>query len=450
MKTPRFGLTVLVLFCATAEAQSELTVPRSLVHETPGGDPVVSFCLLTNQQTECTQPFAVRVICCNAANEAVVKDTDLCLAIQEQLPYQSGVVVAQRQPQHRLWRLSCQDPKAPRLKQMANQPPVTAVPPASKAPKPVPAEVAVGSSKPAAPNVWREKLDERLAGLERAVKAVEAKTQALEEERKLRVAMDAEIERRLEALRQELTAKIGALEQAQKNACVRQDGRLGERPEVLIAVAGGVLRFLEVKPASSLVALGLSQAKADEWLEEEAARTGQRLFPGHLYRAVPERTANVEPFFLQDRLIDSGLYSRILGSRNARRVAYDDARRFVVELNRRCQGKARFDLPSEEQFVAAAHRTYRPLEQGLMDCAMVAERSGEITQLFGDAWQLTRSPCSSFSANSRTSCDRDTYIRKGGSPSSRDNRLECLPEYRHPGPADIELPETSFRLVLEQ
>jgi hypothetical protein len=199
------------------------------------------------------------------------------------------------------------------------------------------------------------------------------------------------------------------------------------------------------------VTIGLSEAKADEFLAEAQAHSSHEIFP-HILLAVPEAVREVKPFLLQDRLIDPQLYSRLTRGQDAGRVAFQEVERFIVDLNARCIGRAKFSLPTEEQFVAAAQWLYDPVANGLKPCesVRVQDRQFEVTELLGQSWQLTRSPCKPFSVPPRTTCpDFPSYIRKGGAASSTD-QLECIPEYRSPAPVDVNQKETSFRLVLAE
>jgi hypothetical protein len=287
-------------------------------------------------------------------------------------------------------------------------------------------------------------LGQRLKSLEKAFLLQEKALQVLEDEFKRRGAADRERDKAIESLQKELRA----LEEEQKNSCIRLEDRHQGNDEVMISVAGSVLRFLKVKPQESAVPIGLSEAKASEFLAEAQAQDDKPIFP-HVYLAVPEAFREVEPFFLQDRLIDPFLYTRLTGNKDAKRVSYQDVTRFIADLNARCSGRARFALPTEEQFVAAAQRVYDPVADGLRPCETLRKEDlrSSITELFGHAWQLTGSPCRPFGDPPKMSCPDDSYVRKGGAPSST-NPLECMPEYRSPAPSDVNQKETSFRLAL--
>lgn len=240
----------------------------------------------------------------------------------------------------------------------------------------------------------------------------------------------------------------GLAERAESSRCLRSDGTYGTRREVMVSVGGTVLRFLEIPGPAEPVAVGLAEEKAKELLREAQQGVEDPIYP-HLFLAVPAVTRAVTAFFLQDRLIDPGLYTRLTGGGDARRVAHRDARRFIDQLNSACDGIARLALPTEEQLVTAAHLLYNPVQNGLKPCPAVADAGPEIglADLLGHAWHLTSSPCEPFGDGMAPSCDQGSFIRKGGAASS-ENPLECLPEYRSTAPENVPQQETSFRLVL--
>lgn len=271
----------------------------------------------------------------------------------------------------------------------------------------------------------------------------ESVAQSLQGELNKQSARALELEKKLAIVQRQL------FEESRKNgSCYRIDDRYQGNDEVTIVVSGFVLRFLKVKPRERVIAIGLAETKAKELLAEVQAQTDKPVFP-HIYLAVPEALRVVQPFFLQDRLIDPLLYSHLTNGKEVNRVSYQDVSRFIAALNTRCTGRATFDLPSEEQFVAAAHHIYDPVVNGLKPCETLRNedvRSG-ITELFGYVWQLTRSPCKPFSESPKMSCPEGSYVRKGGAASST-TPLECMPEYRSPAPSDVNQNVTSFRLVL--
>lgn len=301
-----------------------------------------------------------------------------------------------------------------------------------------------GTSKQANP----EKLNKRLDKFEQDLKEQKTAVKSLQEDLKQRTTENQELEKKIKALREDVLKQLRTVEDAQKNSCIRSNDKYQGRDEVTIAVAGGVLRFLKVEPQDSTITIGLADARADELLAKAQARSGKPIVP-HIYLAVPEAVREVKAFFLQDRLIDPQLYSRLTGGKDANRVAYQDVSRFIDELNTRCAGRATFVLPSEEQFVAAAHELYDPVESGLTSCEELRkqDRSFGITELLGHSWQLTRSLCQPLGERARFTCPDNSYVRKGGAASST-NPLECLPEYRSPAPLDVQQKETSFRLAL--
>lgn len=356
------------------------------------------------------------------------------------------------EPGKALFRIDCKTERAWRIG-IAPSPAPTA---AAQSPAPPPAQAPQVASSPPPADTGKdrqakatEKVNSRIKDLEKTLAEQKRAMEELKKALEARGVADRKIEKRLDTLETDLIEKLRTLEEAQKSSCYRTDDRYQGQEEVTIAVAGSVLRFLRVKPRASPVPIGLSEARAGELLAQAQVQSSKKIFP-HIYLAVPEAQREVGPFFLQDRLIDAGLYSRLTDGKDAARVSYQDVSRFIAELNSRCSGRANFALPTEEQFVAAAHRFYDPAANGLKPCEELRKedlRSG-LTELFGHAWQLTRSLCQPFSDPPRTSCpDGSAYIRKGGAASST-NPLECLPEYRSPSPFDVHQQETSFRLAL--
>lgn len=370
------------------------------------------------------------------------------------VPLDSGWYVATKaDPTVPLYRIDCSSNRASSLIQARSSPPPESP---SAAPSPTqpaaePADLPAAREGGVRPEAIK-KLNSRLDGMEKDLKEQKGAFEGLQEDvESLRSGGQRDLERKLEALRKEILERLRALEDAQRNGCYRIDDRYKGQDEVLIAVGGGVLRFVKVKPRTTRVAIGLSEAKADDLLAEAQAQSEREIFP-HVLLAVPEAVREVKPFFLQDRLIDPQLYSRLTNGKDANRVAYQDVERFIAELNARCGGRAKFVLPSEEQFVAAAHWHYDPVANGLKPCEAVRTQDlcFDVTELLGHAWQLTRSLCVPFSDPPRTTCpEGSSYIRKGGAASSL-NRLECMPEYRSPAPFDVNQKETSFRLALAE
>ena len=166
---------------------------------------------------------------------------------------------------------------------------------------------------------------------------------------------------------------------------------------------------------------------------------------------MPAVARPVEPFLLQDRLIDPALYAELLGNAGADAcaVSYRETERFLTELNDRCAGRAAFALPTEEQFVAAARLVYDPAANGLKPCAALRRPPPgfPVAELLGHAWQLTRSACAPLADGPRDLCTEGTFVRKGGETAST-NPLECIPEFRSATPTDVAQPGPSFRLVL--
>lgn len=357
---------------------------------------------------------------------------DLCDDLRKDVA-REWLVSAAAQPGEVLYRIDCEaerawrpggtQPTASASPSTVNKNPPASAPPASG-----------GKGKPAAP----EKANSNLKELEKTIS----------EQKKLIQSLRQDLDK-LGVADKELEKKLKALEEAQKKSCIRIEDNFKGREEVMIAVGGSILRFLHVRPQSDKIPIGLSEAKAGEFLAEAQAESNTKIFP-HIYLAVPEAVREVRPFFLQDRLIDGDMYRRLTGGKDAGRVSYEDVSRFIEDLNTRCEGRAKFALPTEEQFVAVAHESYQPLVVGLKPCELLRheDRLFPFAELLGHSWQLTSSRCQPFSDPPKMTCaDNRSYIRKGGASSSA-NPLECMPEFRSSAPFDVQQKETSFRLAL--
>jgi hypothetical protein len=283
--------------------------------------------------------------------------------------------------------------------------------------------------------------------IERRLRAVESRLDRLEGRCEAQEKLRRTVESMQEELRR-LSRRQRATEGASAESCTRSEGTYAGRREILVAVGGVALRFLEIEPPAEPIAIGLSEERARELLREVQGHSEAPILPW-IFRSVPAVSARVPPFFLQDRLIDPRLFARFTGGARADEVSFDQARRFIAELNARCSGRARFELPSEAQFVAAARLVYDPLAHGLAPCSAVRKAGSavELTQLLGHTWQLTRSFCVPLGADHPIDCEADFHVRKGGAETSTDP-LECMPEYRSAAPPDVAQKETSFRLVL--
>ncbi|OQW90940.1 MAG: hypothetical protein BWK78_05860 [Thiotrichaceae bacterium IS1] len=125
----------------------------------------------------------------------------------------------------------------------------------------------------------------------------------------------------------------------------------------------------------------------------------------------------------------------------------------IDAFNKQCQGY-QFELPTEEQFVYLARKVYHPVKDGALESCHVLT-SGEkygVKQLLGNKWQLTKSPCESWSNDSSDpikQCNPQSYVKKGGTTDSKD-ATECMPEYRAETTPDVSEPNTTIRLILKQ
>ncbi len=251
----------------------------------------------------------------------------------------------------------------------------------------------------------------------------------------------AQIRRDVDRLQQQLDG-LGS-----QSACSRFESEsLGQR-EVVIAVAGSFLRFVEIEPTQP-VSVGLSQSEASRLYHQAQEQSVHPLMPW-IFRSVPKVERKLDSFLLQDRVIRSTMFQELGAKGLYNAVSYGSALELLRSLNLRCRNVAQFDLPTEEQFVAAAKKIYQPSVEGLQPCATLLDRGAQLHlyQLLGHTWQLTRSLCVPFRSDIEADCPEGSYIRKGGAMES-DNPLECIPEYRGVASHDTPNYNTSLRLVL--
>ena len=161
----------------------------------------------------------------------------------------------------------------------------------------------------------------------------------------------------------------------------------------------------------------------------------------------PKLYGEIVPFKpgLDDEMVrDGALY----------KISYRDAREFIEELNKLCEGEAAFDLPTEKQFVYLAKSIYDPVQSGeLQHCNTLTNLSTNngVKKLLGYRWQLTKSKCEEFSMSSDPTreCNDKMYVKKGGTATSK-SATECIPEYRAEASPRIRQPNTTFRLILKR
>lgn len=454
MKKPLVLVQIFILWAAALSAQtqakplSEIKIP---IAADASGKPVATLCCTPHEQFKKEDACAHVLVLPAGKNQAAGGSLAVAVRLVCKSLKESATVIASKGewlvfpkggPENELFVVNCNSLQAFKMTDTSQPatPPgkiqISASNPPSD-PKPVdpPADPGGDKGKPAASD---NRVNGRLKDLEKVV----------DEQKKLVEDLRQEV-KALGAADQELEKKLKALQEAQKNSCIRIEDSFKGREEVMIAVGGSILRFLHVRPQSDKISIGLSEAKAGEFLAEAQAESKTKIFP-HIYLAVPEAVREVRPFFLQDRLIDGDMYARLTGEKNADRVSYEDVSRFIEDLNTRCEGRAKFALPTEEQFVAVAHEIYQPLVVGLKLCELLRheDKLFPFAELLGHSWQLTRTLCQPFSDPPKMTCADDrSYIRKGGAASSA-NPLECMPEFRSSAPFDVQQKETSFRLAL--
>jgi hypothetical protein len=444
---------IFILWAAALPAQtqakplSEIKIP---IAEDASGKPVATLCCTPHEQFKKEDACSHVLVLPAGKNQAAGGSLSVAVRLVCKSLKESATVIASKGewlvfpkggPENQLFVVNCNSLQAFKMTdtwQPATPPgkiQISASNPPSD-PKPVdpPADPAGDKGKPAPP----DKANSNLKELEKTIN----------EQKKIIQSLRQDLDK-LGVADQELEKKLKDLEEAQKKSCIRIEDSFKGREEVMIAVGGSILRFLHVRPQSDKIPIGLSEAKAGEFLAEAQAESNTKIFP-HIYLAVPEAVREVRPFFLQDRLIDGDMYARLTGEKNADRVSYEDVSRFIEDLNIRCEGRAKFALPTEEQFVAVAHEIYQPLVVGLKPCELLRREDKQFpfAELLGHSWQLTRTLCQPFSDPPKMTCADDrSYIRKGGAASSA-NPLECMPEFRSSAPFDVQQKETSFRLAL--
>lgn len=261
--------------------------------------------------------------------------------------------------------------------------------------------------------------------------------------------------RELKTLSQANKAKIKELEQADQTpkGCEitnRSDNR------ITIAIKNYSLRFVKVNSTFRMgmrtgIPIALTDQQANDFHRRamELSPHSLPIYPS-IFKAVSQygMRKHVGKFWIQEQTIEPQLYGNIIRGGSSDNVSYEDAMTVIGTLNGWCEGKAKFKLPEEKQFVHLAKQAYDPIREGLQPCGVVKERVAldRVKQLFGHQWQLTSSYCSAFD-NSACS-DEQTRIKKGGSIESQ-YAAECMPEYRAESMPDIREPNTTFRLVLK-
>jgi hypothetical protein len=374
----------------------------------------------------------------NGDGQIVIETEEICQFIRKTATIAGDIwyVATQRRPADPLYRIDCSRMRAYEFRTASR----TARSASSRRPP------------PPDPSSTRSRRSNHLPGLDpvsisRRLERIEERLHAIERSPKLARLAEGQsnLEAKIDGLRHELNDESTA---SDRLLCLRSDGSYDGRQEVILHVGGAALRFLEIRPPTEPVVVGLTEQRAQELLQEAQQGIDDPIYP-HLFLSVPEVSRTVTPYFLQDRLIDPGLYRRITGRNDARRVSHREARQFIDRINKACAGVARLALPTEEQLVAAGHVLYNPVENGLKPCSAVAAGGGRfgLTELLGHAWHLTSTPCEPFGDGTVPSCDEGSYIRKGGTASS-ENPLECIPEYRSTAPENVAQKDTSFRLVL--
>jgi hypothetical protein len=228
------------------------------------------------------------------------------------------------------------------------------------------------------------------------------------------------------------------------------------------------LAFVKIDSDNAKIDIALRKADAQRFYreaqlmwQEKNSSSSSPLLPWILM-AVSESPVEktIRPFWFQQEPMSSSeeLYKTIVKEGSSESMSYNDARLVIEKLNHWCKGKVTFDLPSEEQFVYLARQLYNPVQTTqLISCQDFSDGNSDIftqvkqfsvNKLLGDKWQLTKSDCLPFDSDSKDiTCDKGTYVKKGGTRDSTD-ATECMPEARADSAPDVREPNTTFRLVL--
>ncbi len=225
--------------------------------------------------------------------------------------------------------------------------------------------------------------------------------------------------------------------------------RLTQTEQTKVFIKKQVLEFAKIEAGS--VNIALKEREAMVFHRKAQQMLPSRLLYPFILKSVSEkeRPKLVTTFWIQVAPINPAFYSQIVPNALPDRVSLQDAKIFIGKLNKRCQGVAKFDLPTEQQFVYLAKSIYNPVKtRKLAPCHTLSQLTTEngVKQLLGYKWQLTNTKCEPLNANPIMACDDKMYIKKGGTTESK-NATECLPEYRAESSPQIREPKTTFRLV---
>lgn len=247
------------------------------------------------------------------------------------------------------------------------------------------------------------------------------------------------------------------LEQAKSGMTKNCEITNHRKNHITIAIKNYSLRFVEVQSTyrsgmKKGIRIALTKQLATDFHQQAMQLSPNSLtMQPNIFKAVSQNAMRkiIPKFWIQERTINSQLYSKIIKNGSANKVSYEDAMQVIETLNDWCDGKAKFKLPEEKQFVYLARMAYNPIREGLKACQDVKGKVAlnRVKQLFAHKWQLTSSYCSDFD-NDNTCSEEQSRIKKGGSIESK-YAAECMPEYRAESISDMREPNTTFRLVLK-
>ncbi len=476
-------LGLVVTLCIPTSASSQtghvLKLDRDLVADDVQLGDVVPLCLRlpeTAPRDGCDfkKDFAV-------GSDRLVRVEDVCQAIERESAKISRTklwdVAGGLEPAKTLYRIDCRHPPSLKKeyggfwkggkKDPKQSPPPPTSPPRSSPPRSSPSPSSAGSGSLDRQILQRlDVIESLILDLEpsrpSSQGATAAELRALAEQQRNQSQQIADLETRLVGLLHSLSEEVHSrpalpaqrrleISESRPSVCQRSDHTYEGAPEVLVSIHDTMLRFIRIEPRGEEVVIGYEEEQARAFYDQARQDTTQSIQPW-IFRSVPAVSRRIEPFFIQERLIEPELYSTILEDGDARRVSFKDVELFISRLNELCMGQARFALPSEEEFVEVAKQFYLPAERGMRTCkamqwAGFLSKTVSVSRMLGHYWQLTRSPCEPFADSADVRCEPETYVKKGGSHASQ-SALECLPEYRAEASYDVAQVNTTFRLVL--
>ena len=249
MKKPLVLVQVFILWAAALSAQTQakgLSAIEIPITPDTTGNLVAALCCTPTEQLKREDTCAHKMILPAGKNQKAGEDLSVAVGLICQRVTENATVIAlngewvvfpKQGAEGRRFVVNCNSSRAFRMADSSQSaPPSESIqialsnPPA---PKPVnpPAPTGGGKGKSAPP----DKANSNLKELEKTVN----------EHKKLIQSLRQDLDK-LGVADQELEKKLKALEEAQKNSCIRIEDSFKGREEVMIAVGGSILRFLGV------------------------------------------------------------------------------------------------------------------------------------------------------------------------------------------------------------